>query len=414
MPIFTPTHRVTIAGVEQTSDILRDATITVGRVDIFDNTQPAYCNLELINLDGASPSISLLDAVVIETKNTSGSWVKLFTGEVSSVSNTLSGISSTTRFANVLQIQATGVLALLVKRFAGSVAYPSELEGLRISRILQETLFTAWEDLDNILTWSNVDPTATWATYGIQGLDTIDNGRYTVLSRSAGSENAFDLVNTTASTGLGYLYETPSGNIGYADAERRTNNYGINLIALNGEYVNAAGIQTRLQTADIVNNVVVQYGSPTAEVEAINNTSVNLYGLIQQVNSTILADATEATNQATRFVQLRANPKVGFDSLSIDLANPNLDDTTRNQLINITMDNVLEVSNLPVGLFSTGAFEGFVEGWTWTLGKNTLDLQMLVSNKIFSSVEVQWEDYNPTTQWQNLSSALTWTDLTIG
>ena len=185
MPIFTPTHRVTIAGVEQTSDILRDATITAGRVDIFDNTQPAYCNLELINLDGASPSVSLLDAVVIETKNTSGSWVKLFTGEVSSVSNTLSGISSTTRFANVLQIQATGALALLVKRFAGSVAYPSELEGLRISRILQETLFTAWEDLDNILTWSNVDPAATWATYGIQGLDTIDNGRYTVLSRSA-------------------------------------------------------------------------------------------------------------------------------------------------------------------------------------------------------------------------------------
>lgn len=414
MPIFTPTHRITIAGVEYTSEILRDATITAGRNDIFDNTQPAYCNLELINLSGASPTVNLLDAVVIETKNTSGSWIKLFTGEVSSVSNTLSGAGSGGTFANVLQIQATGALALLVKRFAGQVAYPSELDGQRISRILQETLFTAWEDLDNITTWSSLPAGVTWSQYGVQGLDTIDNGRYTVLARSASSDNAFDLVNTTASTGLGYLYETSAGNIGYADAERRTNNYGINLIALNGNYISSSGVQTRLQTADIVNNVVVQYGDPVAEVEAINNTSVNTYGLIQTVNSTILANSTEATNQATRFVALRSTPKTSFDSLSLNIANPNLDDTTRNQLLNITMDSALEVTNLPVGLFPTGTFEGFIEGWTFTLGQNTLDLQMLVSNKIFSSVEVQWEDYSPTTQWQNLSSALTWVDLTIG
>jgi hypothetical protein len=78
------------------------------------------------------------------------------------------------------------------------------------------------------------------------------------------------------------------------------------------------------------------------------------------------------------------------------------------------MDKALFVSSLPVGLFPTGEFEGFIEGWTWTFGKNTLDLQMLVSNKIYSTVEVQWEDYSPTTQWQNLNNVLTWLDLTIG
>ena len=414
MTIFTPTHKVTIAGVEYTNEILTGGTITAGRVDIFDPTQPSYCNLELVNLSGTSPTVNLLDSVVIETKNTAGTFVKLFTGEVSSVSNTLSGAGAGGTFANVLQIQAQGALGALVKRFAGSVSYPIELDGARITRILQETLYTAWEDLSTTLTWNDISVSDTWATYGIQGIDTIDAGRYTVLARSASSENAFDLVNTTSDSGLGYMYETTAGNIGYADAERRTNNYGSNLIPLDSSVVSSDGIQTRLQTADIVNSLVVQYGDPTAEVEAIDDASVNLYGLIQQVNSTILSDSIQATNQATRFVALRGIPKTGFDSLSLDLANPNLDDTTRNSLLGVTMDKALFVSSLPVGLFPTGEFEGFVEGWTWTLGKNSLDLQMLVSNKIYSTVDVQWEDYSTTTQWQNLNSVLTWLDLAIG
>ena len=414
MTVFTPTHRITIAGVEYTSEILTGGSITYGRVDIFDETQPSYCNLELVNLSGASPVISLLDSVVIETKNTSGTFVKLFTGEVSSVSNTISGAGAGGTYANVLQIQAQGALSALAKRYAGTVAYPAELDGARISRILQETLYTAWEDLSTTLTWNDLPLTTTWANYGVQGIDTIDAGRYTVLSRLTNPENAYDLVNITSSSGLGYMYETTAGNIGYADAERRTANYGSNLIPLDASVVSYEGIQTRLQTADIVNSVVVQYGDPVAEVEAIDDASVNLYGLLQEVNQTILENSTDATSQATRFVALRGIPKTGFDSLSLNLANGNLDNTTRNSLLGLTMDKALFVSSLPVGLFPTTEFEGFVEGWVWTLSKNSLELQMLVSNKIYSTVEVQWEDYSPTTQWQNLDNVLTWLDLTIG
>jgi hypothetical protein len=39
---------------------------------------------------------------------------------------------------------------------------------------------------------------------------------------------------------------------------------------------------------------------------------------------------------------------------------------------------------------------------------------MKVSNAIFSAFEVQWEDYNPNTQWQNLANDLQWLDLAIG
>ena len=55
--------------------------------------------------------------------------------------------------------------------------------------------------------------------------------------------------------------------------------------------------------------------------------------------------------------------------------------------------------------------EGFVEGWTWTLGRRNLELTMSVSNSIYSTLDVQWEDYNPLTQWQNLDNTTMWLDV---
>jgi hypothetical protein len=59
----------------------------------------------------------------------------------------------------------------------------------------------------------------------------------------------------------------------------------------------------------------------------------------------------------------------------------------------------------------SGFFEGFVEGWTWGLGRRNLELTMSVSNSIYSTLDVQWEDYNPLTQWQNLDNTTMWLDV---
>ncbi len=180
MTVYTPTYRVTIAGVVQTSVILSGGTITYGRNDFFEPTQPSYCNIELLNLDGASPVVELLDTVLIEVTDSTGAYVKLFTGEVSGVYNSFNGAGLGGE-PNTLQIQAIGALGLLVKRTAGAVSYPEELDGARIQRILEETLFVAWEDLSNTLTWNDFT-TETWENYGVQGIDTIDAGRYEVLA----------------------------------------------------------------------------------------------------------------------------------------------------------------------------------------------------------------------------------------
>jgi hypothetical protein len=411
MTIFTPTFKITIAGTEYTNDVLNNATITAGRNDLFEATQPSYCNLELLNLSGTSPAINLLDVVSIQVKDSSLAWVDLFTGEVSSVQNSLAGAGANDQYANTVQVQAQGNLALLVKRYAGTVAYPQEFDGQRIQRILEETLYSAWEDLSGILTWDDIDPAVTWANYGVQGIDVIDNGRYEVLARDASVAAAYELTDVTSQTGLGYLYETGSGNLGYADAERRSLNYGANTIAIDADILSSDGLVTRLQTTDIINSVVVQWGDPVAEEAAENDTSINTYGLLQNVISTILAEELDAQEQAVRLVELRGTPKVSLDSVSVNLSNSNITDAVRDNLLGVSMDSLVAITNLPTGIISSGVFEGFVEGWIFTLGQKTLDLQLTISNSVYSTLDVQWEDYNPVTQWQNLPNDLTWLDV---
>jgi len=408
MTVYTPTYRVTIAGTVQTSTTLENATITYGRNDFFEATQPSYCNLELLNLEGTSPVVELLDTVLIEVTDSTGAFVKLFTGEVSGVFNRFEGAGLGGK-PNTLQIQAVGALGLLVKRYAGSVAYPEELDGARITRILEETLYIAWEDISNTQTWNDFT-TETWANYGVQGIDTIDAGRYEVLARPAQVEQAYNLTDITQQSGLGYLYDTTDFKIGYADAERRSENYTTNLIELDANLVNA-DIQTRLQTADIVNSVVIQYDDPVQEVEAQNDTSINNYGLLQEVRSTILAETADATEQATNFVNYRGTPKVSLEEVTVNLSNSDMTNTVRDNLLGVSMDTLLYLDNIPVGLIAEGYNEGFVEGWTWTLGRNNLELAMSVSNSIYSTLDVQWEDYNSVIQWQNLDNATRWLDV---
>jgi len=408
MTVYTPTYRVTIAGTVQTSTTLENATVTYGRNDFFEATQPSYCNLELLNLDGTSPVVELLDTILIEVTNSAGTYVKLFTGEVSGVYNRFAGAGLGGK-PNTLQIQAIGALGLLVKRYAGSVAYPEELDGARIQRILEETLYVAWEDISNTFTWNDFT-TETWANYGVQGIDTIDPGRYEVLARPAAIEQAYNLTDDTQQSGLGYLYDTTNFEIGYADAERRSANYTTNLIELDANLVNA-DIQTRLQTADIVNSVVIRYDDPVLEIVAQNDTSINAYGLLEEVRSTILAQTADATEQATNFVNYRGTPKVSLEEVTVNLAHSDMTNTVRDNLLGVSMDTLLYLDNIPVGLIPEGYNEGFVEGWTWTLGRNNLELTMSVSNSIYSTLDVQWEDYNSVIQWQNLDNATRWLDV---
>jgi hypothetical protein len=164
----------------------------------------------------------------------------------------------------------------------------------------------------------------------------------------------------------------PKANIGYAGAERRTSSFGSNQIDLDGDLLNASAVQTRVSTSDIVNDVYLTYGDPEAAIEATNPQSIEDYGLIQQQVTTQLEDADQAEEQALRLVSLRGTPLESFDIVSINLSNPNLDNNERDKLLDISMDTLLKITNLPTGFIIGDEFEGYVEGWTWFLAKGSL------------------------------------------
>ena len=144
-----------------------------------------------------------------------------------------------------------------------------------------------------------------------------------------------------------------------------------------------------------------------------NNTTLEMVNGLTEIadymkDEELTADANE---QASNFVNYRGTPRTSLEEISLNLANGNMSDATRNALLDVSMDSLISLSNLPVGLFDSGIFEGFVEGWTWTLGRKNLELTMSVSNSIYSTLDVQWEDYNSTIQWQNLPNDYRWLDV---
>ncbi|MCD6648357.1 hypothetical protein LT010_18660, partial [Vibrio cholerae] len=115
--------------------------------------------------------------------------------------------------------------------------------------------------------------------------------------------------------------------------------------------------------------------------------------------------------QAVNFVNYRGTPRTSLEAISVNLANDGMTNTVRDDLLGVTMDTLLYLDNIPIGLIAEGYFEGFVEGWTWTLGRRNLELTMAVSNSIYATLDVQWEDDNALIQWQNLDSTTTCLDV---
>ncbi len=67
----------------------------------------------------------------------------------------------------------------------------------------------------------------------------------------------------------------------------------------------------------------------------------------------------------------------------------------------------LLISDLPLNM-SAGQYAGFVEGWQWSAGYNTISVTALLSPLAFSLQAMKWEDVSVSEQWNTLSNTLTW------
>ena len=413
MTIFNPVWRVTIGGVQYTTAILANLTITSGRTNIYEQANAGYTSLEIINLDQSNVTIEINDSLTIELQDSTATYVPIFGGSVVDVGISVAEVGSV-NYAQRINIIALGALARLPKALTNGVL-PHDFDGDQIFEILSEVLFAQWQAVPAALTWATYDPIEQWQDAANTGLGEIDRpGNYELAQRSSSRTDVYALVAALASSGLGYIYEDAQGRIGYADSTHRTVYLAANgYVELTANHALASGLSIQSRTGDVRNNITIKYGqNSTNETSASDIASIGLYGELSQIFTTTLRHLHDAEDQAAFYLDLRAYPRFNFNNITFELTNPELDDADRDDLINVFMGMPVEIADLPLNM-NSGDYLGFVEGWTFSARYNQISVSMILSPISFSLQAMRWNDVPVVEQWNTVNPTLDWINATI-
>ncbi|CAB4145505.1 hypothetical protein UFOVP489_16 [uncultured Caudovirales phage] len=413
MTLFNPIWKVTIGGVEYTTAILANLTIQSGRVNIYEQANAGYINLEIINLDQSNVPIQINDSLTVQLKDSTSTFVPIFGGSVVDVAISIAELGSV-GFSQKIKIIALGALARLPKALTNGVL-PKEGDGDQIYTILKEVLFDSWQEVPQALTWATYAPTTTWANAQNSGLGDIDRpGNYELAARSSERTDVYSLVSALATSGLGYIFENAYGQIGYADSTHRSQYLAANgYVELSANDALGSGLTIQQRAGDVRNTITLKYdATSSSEKSASDITSIGLYGELAQIITTTLHNAADAQDQADFYLSLRAYPQYNFNSITYELTNPEIDDSDRDNLINVFMGMPLSISNLPLNM-SSGTYLGFVEGWTFSARYNQISVTLNLSPISFSLQAMRWNDVPVTEHWNTINPTLDWANATI-
>lgn len=408
MSNFNPEWRVTIGGTIYTNVVLSGVQITSGRTDIYSQPVAGYCSLTVINLDNSVFQFQVNQGLTLQLKDSTGTYRTIFGGNITDI--TLEVVSAGgAGMATAASITALGALSRLPKALTEGVL-AKDLDGVQISSILTDLLVNNWLEVPAALTWNNYSATETWATAQNTGLGEIDAGIYELEARTAEITDVYSLASALAVSGFGYLYESPDGLINYASATHRQDylaNNGYTTISANQGL--SAGIRTITQSGDVRNVVALKWRAGTEEVSDLD--SIAVFGKLGQSITTTLHNQIDAEAQAARYLALRSYPRAKFESITFPITSPEFSTAQRDELLQIFMGMPISLTDLPLNI-SGGQFQGFVEGWTWSVSLNSILLTINMSPIEFSLVAINWEQVNAAEQWNTLSNTLTWEQAT--
>jgi len=415
MTQWNPVWLVELDGVEYTDAVLANLVIRSGRTNIYEQAQAGYVNIQLIDVNQTAIPVSINSTISVLIKNTSGTFVPIFGGNVVDIGLEVRDVGST-MFTQTYNITAVGALARLPKVIYTS-ALARDFDGDQIFEVLSTVLFNSWAQVAGSETWANYDPTITWANADNNGLGEIDRpGNYDLSARPGNADpiDVYSLVTALATSGLGYLYEDAQGRIGYADSTHRTQYLTANgYVDFDARHARAAGLRIDTRVGDVRNAITIKYGITSQnDVSDSDPASIAIYGNLGQIITTTLHDAADATAQAAFYLALRANPQPIFSEITFDLTNPEIDNGDRDKLLNIFMGEAIALQNLPLNM-NSGTFQGFVEGWSFRASYNQLSVTLLLSPLAYSLQAMRWNDVPVTETWASVSPTLDWANATI-
>jgi hypothetical protein len=413
MTLWSPEYRVKINGYTVTSATLSGLNITSGRTDIYSQPIAGYCNITLIETNESQVPYEINDPIVVEVKDTNANWVSLFGGFLTDLTITVQN-SGSTALSQRVQIVGVGALARLSRAtYTGNFAH--QFDGDRIFELLSTVLFDSWDEVPAATTWANYDATTTWANAENSGLGQIDQpGDYELHSQNNLNDTVYNLATSYATSGLGYLYEDAQGRIGYADSTRRAQYLAANgYVDLDGNHAVGPNLSIAKRAGDVRNKITLAYGaSGNSNITDSDGDSISLYGQLASTVNTTLRNVGDATSQAAFYLLIRAYPQFGMKQITFPVASSEIDNADRNSLLNIFMGMPVNISNLPSNMVD-GAFQGFVEGWTWTASLNQLNLTINISPLAYSLQAFRWNSVPATETWNTINPTLDWLNATI-
>ena len=407
---WLPEWRVTVGDDVYTT--VTSVSFASGRLDIDRQPTAGYCRVEIINTDGSPFTINVTEPILLELKNSSGTYVTVFGGEVSDFNI---GVRSPeeTGYITTGTILGIGSLAKLTKAVYNT-ALAEGLDGAQIAEILGAALNLTWAEVTPTVTWATYPADVTWAN-AESYIGTIDSGFYTMIAVAASaSAKSQTLADQIANSALGAIYEEKDGDVSYDDADHRSNYLAANgFTNLDGSYATPSSITATTQTARIRNSLIYRYATGYGSTYSTSDTdSIASYGLFERSFDSNIKNLADITDIASRELNLRKNPRGSLGAITFRLDNPDLPSAMLDSLIGIFFGQPVLITNLPSNLLD-GQFDGFVENVALRATPSFTEITLYISATDFSLSTTQWETVLPASLiWTGVNGTLTWTNAT--
>jgi hypothetical protein len=407
---WLPEWRVTVGDDVYTT--VTSVSYASGRLDIDRQCTAGYCRVEIINTDNSPFTINVTEPILLELKNSSGTYVTVFGGEVSDFNI---GVRSPeeTGYVTTGTILGIGSLARLTKAIYNT-ALAEGLDGAQISAILGAALNLSWAEVTPTVTWDTYPATTTW-NEAESYVGEIDSGFYTMIALAASaSAKSQTLADQIANSALGQIYEEKDGDVSYADADHRSNTLAANgYTALNGAFATPSSITSATQIARIRNSLIYRYATGYGSTYSTSDAdSIASYGLFERSFDSNIKNLADITDIATRELNLRRSPREQLGVITFRLDNPDIGNAMLDSLIGIYFGQPVLISNLPSNMLG-GTFEGFVENVALRATPTFVDITLYVTATDLSLSTTQWETVIPSSlAWTGVNGTLIWNNAT--
>jgi len=275
----------------------------------------------------------------------------------------------------VFSVVAVSTLSLAGLRQVGGHAWPAELWGARVARILQEANIAGTVQApspDVPIAATKADP---------------DSGGYA-------SSDALTALNDALVDVEGTAFELGDGSVVVQAFEGRRDRYPYltidpSLVLFSPDWA---------QTLDVKNRIVLGYGYGDGSVTVDEPASQQAYGLRWTgAFDSGLADAGAANARALKWLDRNAWPRWALSSVT--LLDP----------LDLNVGQLVALVNLPDSApFSD--WNAVIEGWVDVLEGPDWTQEVLLSDPIESGLGLPWQDVPSTLTWSTVDPACKWAD----